>query len=82
MTTSAPRLEGDLLKVPGEPSVADTLTVVTQAKKKKKKKKKQPAQSTLEDPLAVPFPDDPFAQEDPFDIVMAQAEREPSESAS
>ena len=78
LTTSAPRVSNDLLKPPSE-SVADTLTVVS--RKKKKKKKKRAATNELNDASAVPFPDDPFAQ-DPFDIAMAQAEREPSDSQS
>ena len=58
----------------------DSQSIRSAGKKKKKKKKKKTV--STKDLGDVPFPDDPFAAADPFDIAMAQAEREPTESGS
>lgn len=44
--------------------------------RKSKKKKRNKSTKKLK-PDEVPFPDDPFSQ-DPFDIAMQQAERQPT----
>ena len=52
----------------------DSVTVRSRAKKKKKGTSKSPKKKRAKAD-DVPFPDDPFAAADPFDIAMAQAER-------
>ena len=72
LTASAPRVSNDFLKTPELESQQDTLTIVSKAKKKKKGKSARKRKAHADE---VPFPDDPFAGADPFDIAMAQAER-------
>lgn len=70
LTTSAPRISNDFLKAPAEESAdQDTITIRNKSNKKKRKNSKSKKKAKAND---VPFPDDPF------DIAMAQAEREPT----
>ena len=71
LTTSAPRISNDFLKPPVEESAdQDTITIRNKSNKKKRKNSKSPKKKAKASD--VPFP------EDPFDIAMAQAEREPT----
>ena len=67
MTASAAKVSNDFLQPPEAETQADTITVRSKAKKKKKSNRKKKARADDE----VPFPDDPFAAADPFDIAMA-----------
>ena len=70
LTASAAKVSNDFLQPPEAESIADTITLKSKGKKKKKSNRKKKARED-----EVPFPDDPFAAADPFDIAMAQAER-------
>ena len=67
MTASAAKVSNDFLQAPESESVADTLTARSKGKKKKKSNRKKKVRADDD----VPFPNDPFAAADPFDIAMA-----------
>ena len=66
MTVSAAKVSNDFLQPPESESIADTITARSKGKKKKKSNRKKKARADDD----VPFPDDPFAAADPFDIAM------------